>query len=58
MGLPAYCLDINDLKFDALIEKFRDLKTNADELRSIIREKARDFGKALEEQYKVILNYM
>ena len=58
MGLPTYCLDINDLKADALIDKFRDVKTNAGELRRIIREKVRDFGKALEEQYKVILDYM
>ena len=58
MGLPTYCLDINDLKADALIEKFRDVKTNAGELKRIIREKVREFGKALEEQYKLILNYM
>ena len=29
MGLSAYCLDINDLKADRLIEKFCDLETNA-----------------------------
>jgi polysaccharide pyruvyl transferase WcaK-like protein len=58
MGLSTYCLDINDLKADALIEKFRDVQTNAAELRRLIRDKAIEFGQTLEHQYKVILNYM
>jgi polysaccharide pyruvyl transferase WcaK-like protein len=58
MGLSTYCLDINDLKADALIEKFRDVKTNAGVLRHLIREKAKEFGQALDDQYQVILNYL
>jgi len=56
MGLSEYCLDINDLKADKLIEKFCDLKTNANEIKPSIREKAREFREALDEQYKLIFN--
>ena len=33
MGLSEYCLDINDLKADQLIEKFCDLENNADRIK-------------------------
>jgi polysaccharide pyruvyl transferase WcaK-like protein len=56
MGLSAYCLDINDLKADRLIEKFCDLEANASELKPLIKEKVREFRKALDEQYKLIFN--
>ena len=56
MGLSAYCLDINDLKADRLIEKFCDLEANASELKPLIREKVREFRKALDEQYKLIFD--
>jgi len=58
MGLSAYCLDINDLKADRLIEKFCNLETNAGKLKPLIREKVREFRKALDEQYKFIFNDM
>lgn len=58
MGLSEYCLDINDLKAERLIEKFRDLETNANKIKSSIREKAREFRNALDEQYKFIFNKM
>jgi polysaccharide pyruvyl transferase WcaK-like protein len=54
MGLSEYCLDINDLKADRLIEKFCDLQTNADRMKPQIREKAKEFREALDEQYKYI----
>jgi polysaccharide pyruvyl transferase WcaK-like protein len=54
MGLQDYCLDINTLKAEALIEKFCDLKTNAEELKPLIRQKASEFREVLEEQYKSI----
>jgi polysaccharide pyruvyl transferase WcaK-like protein len=54
MGLQEYCLDISALKADALIEKFCDLKTNADKLKPLIREKTSQFREVLEEQYKSI----
>ena len=58
MGLSEYCLDINDLKADRLIEKFCDLETNANKMKPLIREKAREFREALDEQYKLIFNDM
>ena len=58
VGLSAYCLDINDLKADKLIEKFCDLETNAGKLKPLIREKVIEFRKALDEQYKFIFNHM
>ena len=39
MGLSKYCLDINDLTAAKLIEKFCDLETNANKIKSIIRER-------------------
>jgi polysaccharide pyruvyl transferase WcaK-like protein len=54
MGLSEYCLDINELKADELIEKVRDVEKNAGKLNSLIRERAEDCRKALEEQYECI----
>jgi polysaccharide pyruvyl transferase WcaK-like protein len=56
MGLSGYCLDINDLKSDTLIEKFCDLETNASKLKPLIREKVGEFRKGLDEQYKLIFD--
>jgi polysaccharide pyruvyl transferase WcaK-like protein len=54
MGLSDYCLDINDLKADQLIEKIRAIKMNADKLKHLIREKNEVFRTALEQQYEFI----
>jgi polysaccharide pyruvyl transferase WcaK-like protein len=54
MGLSEYCLDINDLKAEILIEKFCDLETNANEMKPLIKARARAFREALDEQYKLI----
>jgi polysaccharide pyruvyl transferase WcaK-like protein len=56
MGLSGYCLDINDLKADRLIEKFCDLEVNTSKLKPLIRERVGEFRKALDEQYKFIFN--
>ena len=58
MGLSAYCLNIDELKADNLIAKFCDLNTNAERLRPLVREKADEFRKALDEQYVTIFNNM
>ena len=58
MGLSEYCLDINDLKADTLIEKVCDLEKNAGKLRPLIREKVGECRKALDEQYKFIFKDM
>ncbi len=54
MGLSDYCLNIDDLKAESLIEKCGDLETNANNVKQLIAEKAREFRKALDEQYKLI----
>jgi polysaccharide pyruvyl transferase WcaK-like protein len=54
LGLSEYCLDINDLKAERLIEKFCDLEANSHRLRPLIKEKAIQFRKALDEQYESI----
>jgi polysaccharide pyruvyl transferase WcaK-like protein len=56
MGLRDYCLDISTLNAEALIEKFCDLKTNADTLKPLIRQKTSEFREVLEEQYKLIFH--
>ena len=56
MGLSEYSLDINDLKSDTLIKKLCDLETNASKLKPLIREKAEEFRKTLDEQYKLIFD--
>jgi polysaccharide pyruvyl transferase WcaK-like protein len=56
MGLSEYCLGINDLKADKLIEKLCDLEKNVDELKPLIRKKTQEFREALHEQYETIFN--
>jgi polysaccharide pyruvyl transferase WcaK-like protein len=58
MGLSDYCLDINGLKSDRLIEKFCNLKANANKISLLIREKQRKFREELDEQYKLIFSDM
>jgi polysaccharide pyruvyl transferase WcaK-like protein len=56
MGLSEYCLDMNTLNSNALIEKIHDLEKNAGELKLLIRRKTEEFREALDEQYKRIFN--
>jgi polysaccharide pyruvyl transferase WcaK-like protein len=56
VGLSAYCEDINDLKADRLIVKFRNLQENASELRPMISEKVKEFRKDLDDQYRLLFN--
>jgi polysaccharide pyruvyl transferase WcaK-like protein len=55
-GLSKYCLDINGLQGDALIERFRDLERHADTLKALLTQKVREFRKELDEQYQSIFN--
>jgi polysaccharide pyruvyl transferase WcaK-like protein len=54
MGLSEYCQDINDLKAGRLIEQFCHLEKNAGSLRPMIRQKAEECRKALDDQYNHI----
>jgi polysaccharide pyruvyl transferase WcaK-like protein len=56
MGLAEYCLDINDLQADRLIEKICDLEGKADKIRLLISQKTGAAREALDEQYKFIFN--
>jgi polysaccharide pyruvyl transferase WcaK-like protein len=56
MGLSAYCLDINALRADNLIEKFSELEKSAGKLKPLICEKVGMFRNTLEEQYKFVFN--
>jgi polysaccharide pyruvyl transferase WcaK-like protein len=58
MGLSEYCLDINALQADRLIEKFCDLETKLDMIKPSIRAKAMEFRAALDVQYEYIFKDM
>ena len=58
MGLSEYCLNINDLKVEQLIERFCDLEKNSDKIKWSIGEKTRRFRAALDQQYEIIFNKM
>ena len=58
MGLAEYCLDINALQADKLIEKICDLEKNHDKVKALISEKTRAAREALDEQYELIFNDM
>jgi polysaccharide pyruvyl transferase WcaK-like protein len=51
MGLSEYCQDINRLDAHRLIEQFCDLEKNAETLKPLIKHKAEEFRRALDEQY-------
>jgi polysaccharide pyruvyl transferase WcaK-like protein len=53
MGLAKYCMDINNLQANNLIEKISDLEKNADKIKVLISEKTRAARAALDEQYKL-----
>jgi hypothetical protein len=56
MELSEYCLDINDLKANRLIEAFCDLEANASKVKLKIKDKVGEFRAILEEQYKLIFD--
>jgi polysaccharide pyruvyl transferase WcaK-like protein len=58
MGLSEYCLTINGLKADALIEKVCEIERNAVKLKPLIKERAEKFRGALEEQYELIVKHL
>lgn len=54
MGLAKYCHDINHMNVQCLTEQFHDLEQNAEKLRLVIKQKAKAFREALDEQYRII----
>jgi polysaccharide pyruvyl transferase WcaK-like protein len=55
MGMSEYCQDIRRLNTDRLIEQFCDLEKNAETIRPLIKSRAEEFRRALDEQYDRIL---
>jgi polysaccharide pyruvyl transferase WcaK-like protein len=55
IGLEEYCLDINNLKGDDLIEKVLSAEANADGIKALLESRADLFRQALDEQYELIL---
>ena len=58
MGLSEYCLDVNGLRVDAMIEKVRDIEKNSDNLEFLIAERAEQFREELQEQYGIIVKHL
>ena len=56
MGLSDYCQDINCLDAKTLIARFCDLEQKAEELKPAIKSKVEECRRALDEQYKCIVN--
>lgn len=58
MGLSEYCQDINRLDAERLIEQFCNLEQNAETLKPLIKNKAEEFRRALDEQYERIFRVL
>ena len=56
IGLTEYCLSMNNLVVDRLIEKFIKLEKDAENLKPYIKQKIEEYRKALDEQYTFIFN--
>jgi hypothetical protein len=54
MGLSEYCQDISELNGDTLIELFCKLEKNAAILKPMIKQRAEECRKALDDQYSLI----
>jgi polysaccharide pyruvyl transferase WcaK-like protein len=58
MGLSTYCLSMNDLTIEPLIQRFCELARNAPALKSLIEDRVVEFRDALNEQYDLIAGYL
>jgi hypothetical protein len=52
--MSKYCLDIDGLSGQALIEAFSDLEANETEIASVIRRKTQQFREEMDRQYRAI----
>ncbi len=53
-GSGKYCHDINRMSAARLIEQFQDLEKNAEELKPVLRQRAEQSRKALDDQYNLV----
>jgi polysaccharide pyruvyl transferase WcaK-like protein len=56
--MSEYCLDINDLSAEKLVEKFSDLERNADKIKHVVGTKTKVFREKLDEQYRLIFDHL
>ena len=56
LGLEEYCLHIDTLKVDELIEQFIKVGKNSEELKRHIKRKTEEYRRILDEQYRFIFN--
>lgn len=56
LGLSDYCLRIDKLDVQRLIEQFIELEKNGKQLKSRIQQKIEEYRKALDKQYTIIFN--
>ncbi len=54
MGLSEYCQDIHNVDADWLINKLCDLEQNSEKLKPLIKLKAEEYRRSLDEQYRAI----
>jgi polysaccharide pyruvyl transferase WcaK-like protein len=54
IGLSRYCLDIDGVRAEELIERFHELQANADEVKRQISGRVDMFRRALDEQYEYV----
>ena len=54
MDMSKYCLDIDALSGEALIEAFSDLEANETEIISVIGRKTQQFREEMDRQYRVV----
>lgn len=54
MDLTKYCVGIDALRLDGLIELFCDVETNSDALKTQIKSRTTRFRSALDQQYRLI----
>jgi polysaccharide pyruvyl transferase WcaK-like protein len=56
MGMSDYCLEMDGLNADRLIETFQRLEANAPTLKPLISDRVRAFRQALDQQYEMIFD--
>jgi polysaccharide pyruvyl transferase WcaK-like protein len=57
MGLAEYCLDMNTLDAQRLIQQFCKLENDAERVKFAIRQKTNEYRKALDQQYAAIFGH-
>jgi polysaccharide pyruvyl transferase WcaK-like protein len=54
LGLAEYCLAIDGLDVDRLIERFTEVEKNGEALKTYIKDKSEEYRRVLDQQYSII----